>query len=161
MGLQRKTCDHPGCNEMQCASDYNYRGKGVAMYRKYCQFHYEQRKANNAGFATILEYNHNLHPYLSLRKDYCENKDGSRGLGFSCTSTIVWSGQLDVDHIDENPSNNDPTNLQTLCKNCHAVKTNLFVKKHGRTPGRVTLKIIKSRAKAKPIINELLFEQCA
>jgi 5-methylcytosine-specific restriction endonuclease McrA len=31
--------------------------------------------------------------------------------------------QLDVDHIDGNPSNNKPENLQTLCKPCHIVKT--------------------------------------
>jgi 5-methylcytosine-specific restriction endonuclease McrA len=28
-----------------------------------------------------------------------------------------------VDHIDGNHSNNDPANLQTLCKNCHSLKT--------------------------------------
>lgn len=31
--------------------------------------------------------------------------------------------QLDVDHIDNNPSNNKPSNLQTLCANCHRLKT--------------------------------------
>jgi hypothetical protein len=33
--------------------------------------------------------------------------------------------QLDVDHIDGNPSNNDPLNVQTLCANCHRLKTKL------------------------------------
>lgn len=28
-----------------------------------------------------------------------------------------------VDHIDANPGNNDPTNLQPLCSPCHASKT--------------------------------------
>lgn len=31
--------------------------------------------------------------------------------------------QLDVDHIDGDRSNNDPSNLQTLCANCHRLKT--------------------------------------
>jgi len=31
--------------------------------------------------------------------------------------------QLDVDHIDKNHNNNDPDNLQTLCANCHRLKT--------------------------------------
>jgi len=31
--------------------------------------------------------------------------------------------QLDVDHIDGNHSNNEPKNLQTLCANCHRLKT--------------------------------------
>jgi 5-methylcytosine-specific restriction endonuclease McrA len=31
--------------------------------------------------------------------------------------------QLDVDHIDGNHLNNHPDNLQTLCANCHRLKT--------------------------------------
>lgn len=31
--------------------------------------------------------------------------------------------QLDVDHIDGNHSNDDISNLQTLCANCHRIKT--------------------------------------
>tara|TARA_B110000211_G_scaffold15214_1_gene15879 strand:- start:1748 stop:2191 length:444 start_codon:yes stop_codon:yes gene_type:complete len=30
---------------------------------------------------------------------------------------------LTVDHMDGNHSNNSPENLQTLCPNCHAIKT--------------------------------------
>lgn len=30
---------------------------------------------------------------------------------------------LEIDHIDSNRSNNDPKNLQTLCKKCHLAKT--------------------------------------
>lgn len=33
--------------------------------------------------------------------------------------------QLDVDHIDGNHKNNDITNLQTLCANCHRLKTKI------------------------------------
>jgi 5-methylcytosine-specific restriction endonuclease McrA len=31
--------------------------------------------------------------------------------------------QMDIDHIDGNHDNNDVTNLQTLCANCHRLKT--------------------------------------
>lgn len=31
--------------------------------------------------------------------------------------------QLDVDHIDGDKNNSDPSNLQTLCANCHRLKT--------------------------------------
>lgn len=31
--------------------------------------------------------------------------------------------QLDVDHIDNNHKNNELTNLQTLCANCHRLKS--------------------------------------
>lgn len=33
--------------------------------------------------------------------------------------------QLDVDHIDGNHNNDDPGNLQTICANCHRLKTYL------------------------------------
>ena len=60
---------------------------------------------------------------VPIKKDYCENQDAR--LGVKCTSTIEGRWQLDMDHIDGNNSNNDPDNLQTLCKNCHAKKSRL------------------------------------
>ena len=33
--------------------------------------------------------------------------------------------RVTVDHIDGNRNNNDPSNLQTLCANCHRLKTHL------------------------------------
>ena len=39
--------------------------------------------------------------------------------------------RLDVDHIDSNHNNNNPENLQTLCKYCHRFKTRLDKGKHG------------------------------
>lgn len=40
-----------------------------------------------------------------------------------CGFTPENKGLLDVDHIDGDRSNNDPSNLQTLCKPCHQIKT--------------------------------------
>ncbi len=51
--------------------------------------------------------------YLKHRKLYCER------CGWFPPSPMV----LHVDHIDADHSNNDPANLQTLCPNCHALKT--------------------------------------
>jgi hypothetical protein len=62
--------------------------------------------------------------YKQHRKDYCENIDGR--LGYICTTTIMapnW--QLEVDHIDGDPNNNHPSNLQTLCCCDHRYKTML------------------------------------
>jgi 5-methylcytosine-specific restriction endonuclease McrA len=42
-----------------------------------------------------------------------------------CGFVPVHSCQLDVDHIDGNRNNNDLANLQTLCANCHRLKTKL------------------------------------
>jgi len=40
-----------------------------------------------------------------FKKDACEACD--------------YRKALQVHHVDQNPENNDPTNLQTLCKHCH------------------------------------------
>jgi hypothetical protein len=50
--------------------------------------------------------------------------------------------QLDVDHIDGNHKNNDINNLQTLCANCHRLKT-MNQKKGGQIncpPSNITLR---------------------
>ncbi len=51
--------------------------------------------------------------YAIHKKTYCE----------ICGFIPVWLGQLDVDHVDGNNQNNDKENLQTLCANCHRLKT--------------------------------------
>ena len=51
--------------------------------------------------------------YRAFKKDYCEQ------CGFKAIHTV----QLDVDHIDGNHMNNQEDNLQTLCANCHRLKT--------------------------------------
>ena len=52
-------------------------------------------------------------PYIAYKKEVCEE----------CGFVPKHSCQLDVDHIDSNHKNNDPTNLRTLCANCHRLKT--------------------------------------
>lgn len=52
-------------------------------------------------------------PYLVFRKDKCDR----------CGFIPEHECQLDVDHIDGNHKNNEESNLQTLCANCHRVKT--------------------------------------
>lgn len=54
-------------------------------------------------------------PYMKFKKGYCE----------SCGFLPLHSCQLDVDHLDGNHKNNSPENLQTLCANCHRIKTYL------------------------------------
>lgn len=74
-----------------------------------------------------IKYQRNGWQYKVYRKDYCENIDGR--LGFTCTTTLTnivsIKCQLDADHIDGNPENNNKDNIQTLCKSCHAIKTHL------------------------------------
>jgi 5-methylcytosine-specific restriction endonuclease McrA len=52
--------------------------------------------------------------------------------------------QLDVDHIDGNNKNNNIENLQTLCSNCHRIKTKInrdgsYKNALPRKPGRASL----------------------
>lgn len=62
------------------------------------------------------------------KKDHCEE----------CGFKAKHIAQLDVDHIDGNSGNNDPSNLQTLCANCHRLKT--FANGDHLTPVRVVSK---------------------
>ena len=52
-------------------------------------------------------------PYRIFIKESCE----------LCGFVPVNRCQLDVDHKDGNHKNNDLNNLQTLCANCHRLKT--------------------------------------
>lgn len=102
------------------------------------------------GFSSIIEYKNSIHPYLRYRKDYCENTDGR--LGFGCNTVLPtqemidaaglvgWKPKqfLEVDHIDGNSDHNDPSNLQTLCKHCHVIKS--YTHGDHLTPGRKTRK---------------------
>ena len=54
-------------------------------------------------------------------------KQGSRCNNPDCRKQVgVVKGRMvffEYDHIDGNPSNNEPSNCQVLCKNCHQLKT--------------------------------------
>jgi hypothetical protein len=74
-----------------------------------------------------LKYDDNIRrgsSYKNHKGQTCENKDGR--LGYKCTTTIIDSCQLNVDHKDGDHQNNNPDNLQTLCSCCDAYKTKMF-----------------------------------
>jgi len=56
---------------------------------------------------------HRKKPYLKYREDKC------RRCGFMPENVC----QLTVDHIDRNRNNHNVVNLQTLCHNCHNLKS--------------------------------------
>lgn len=128
----RPMCQTPNCNSDAALVRDHY--DGWANYRTVCSnCHIKKIAAKNG--KTVTQLVNQWHPYLKYRKAYCENRDGR--LGFICTTTIHWDGMLDVDHINGDPSNNSPMNLQTLCKCCHAYKT--VKNKDYLTPGRKAL----------------------
>jgi len=76
-----------------CACGNLVASKGKGVYRKVCYTCHMRGKRT--------------------KKDHCER------CGFIPEDPV----QLDVDHINADRSNNDPSNLQTLCANCHRLKT--------------------------------------
>lgn len=126
----KTTCCEHGCDKPRARNGYSK--NGTPSFKKRCSAHNKQHFAKLAGFETVNQWENSFHPYKKFRKDYCENTDGR--LGFKCTTTITMSAMLQVDHIDGNPSNNQPENLQTLCACCHVHKT--MTNKDYATPGR-------------------------
>ena len=98
---------------------------------------YNTHLAKKAGFNTVADYRNSTHKYRKFRKSYCENIDGR--LGYICNSDIIYQAQLHTDHINGNPSDDAEENLQTLCANCHIVKTMDFG--DNATPGRKFFKV--------------------
>lgn len=112
----------PECAVPECTKKVMITGTtkaGDFIYTTYCEEH--------VGLSSA---------HLAFRKDYCENIDSR--LGYPCTTTIMIMAQLEVDHMDGNPYNNDPSNLQTLCGCCHKYKS--MVNRDFASPGRKALK---------------------
>jgi hypothetical protein len=72
---------------------------GYQKYRSICASCHRATKPN--------------HRYKAHKKDKCDE----------CGFIPKHPCQLDVDHIDGNNDNNLQSNLQTLCSNCHRLKT--------------------------------------
>jgi hypothetical protein len=152
---QRIDLEHPAirppCDVPFCTKRAELVGKkGEIRYRR-SSWVREEFGVENGYVCTM---HHNLHysiggwNYKIHRKKYCENRD--ERLGFKCTYVTpndelfehlgcgkeVYEVFLHVDHMDGNPNNNLEENLQTLCSNCHAIKTAL--NRDNLTPGRKT-----------------------
>ena len=122
-------------------ADYNaHKNHQIAIdagFDSYADYnaHKNHQIAIDAGFENYTDYTNSKHPYRKYRLTYCENVDSR--LDYRCTTTIKLSAQLEVDHIDGDPSNNDPENLQTLCSCCHKYKTIMY--EDHKSPGRKAL----------------------
>ena len=146
--LNHPTCSTTGCNNPKTITDWHWTN-GKPVYRLVCsQCHDVNTAARYAvktganwvktvidvcahkeGFNSANEYLNSKHPYRQYRLDYCENIDGR--LGSKCTTTIVWTGQLDTHHVVPKSEAriigwteeqiNHKSNLWTLCKCCHAL----------------------------------------
>lgn len=94
--IERLRCD---CGNLCKPNGYTRDGK--RKFKSYCNSCGRKRHWGGA------------RPYTKFRKDECGR----------CGFEPEHLCQLDIDHIDGNHDNNDPTNLQTLCANCHRLKS--------------------------------------
>lgn len=99
----RPTCEVDDCINVTSANPLKQ--DGTFTYQKKCWKHRSKKGVHG--------YRLSYRPYLAHKKDSCER----------CGFEPEHEGQLDVDHVDGDHSNNDPSNLQTLCANCHRLKT--------------------------------------
>lgn len=89
----RGVCCVEGCQNLQTSY-------GGGKYRTICKMHARSKYESK-------------YEYRGFKGEVCEE----------CGFIPVHHCQLDVDHIDGNHNHNSPDNLQTLCANCHRLKT--------------------------------------
>jgi hypothetical protein len=129
---KRPTCINHGCEKpVMAASCTNKEAELTNNWRIHCG---NCQKASYGG-TNLAE------GVTSFKTGRCSNIDGHMRMangdkvGFKCCMNWdkldktfhTWkpSGITEIDHIDGNPSNNDPNNLQELCSFCHKVKGQL------------------------------------
>jgi 5-methylcytosine-specific restriction endonuclease McrA len=71
------------------------------------------KKKQRGSYSCRTKSNNNRVKLSKHKKNHCEE----------CGFVAVHRSQLDIDHIDGNHHNNLLSNLQTLCANCHRLKT--------------------------------------
>jgi len=107
-----KPVDHleRSCN--WCKTTFKPKTKHQNFCSKTC---YKRHGKKFKGHSNGIQENRNLkaRPYIKHKKIKCE----------CCGFIPKHLCQLDVHHVDGNHENNDPTNLQTLCANCHRLET--------------------------------------
>jgi hypothetical protein len=99
------------CNKGLCKPNGTSKN-GLKKYSKFCQ------SCHKITYNLKVSKGGRRAGYGKFKKECCE----------LCGFIPVHACQLDVDHIDGDSTNNDVTNLQTLCANCHRLKTYLTKK---------------------------------
>ncbi|AGH32158.1 HNH endonuclease [Vibrio phage 11895-B1] len=96
----KKLCLTEGCNNYTTKVGVSSKKTGLPLYSSYCT---QCKRAVKKGYPI----------YHIYKRDVCE----------LCGFIPKHSCQLDVDHKDNDKFNIDMDNLQTLCANCHRLKT--------------------------------------
>lgn len=143
--MERPKCEVPGCENM--AQNTNTSANPRWRKSKWVREEFGAENGYVCQSCHGKRYDIGDWIYKKYRKTYCENSDGRIANTF-CTATITHPNlQLDVDHINGDSANNEPENLQTLCSNCHRIKTHL--NEDWKTPGRGTHLKLKKESNEK------------
>lgn len=78
-----------------------------------CEYNYKDKKTGKIRYRSLCKNCNPKFVWKQYKKNYCEQ----------CGFIPEHQCQLDVDHIDGNHDNNLENNYQTLCANCHRLKT--------------------------------------
>ena len=120
-GAALKECRTKKCIVAGCESFLTpYQGPGSDSY---CREH-QKKLSDYDGLASVKK------PYTQYRKSSCERcgYDPAQDTDILALTDVKLRNSairaaLSVDHIDGNHDNDSPENLQTLCQNCHSIKT--------------------------------------
>jgi hypothetical protein len=101
------------CNKNLAKTTGAPKADGSRYYQKYCMGCINERNhGKRRGVRKPWQRDATTY-YKKHKKDHCER----------CGFIAEHSCQLDVDHKDGNHKNHELSNLQTLCANCHRIKT--------------------------------------
>lgn len=99
----------PNCKLCNNLAHFRRKSKlGFNQYHPYCASCIKENKKK-------YKYEPKPRSYRKHLKETCE----------CCGFKPIHTCQLDIDHRDGNHKNNDIKNLQTLCANCHRLKSYL------------------------------------
>jgi len=113
-GYSLPTCINSGCIrpvQVRCWTNWSFKTE--------CGTCYKARATGIKGKA--------MEGIVIHKKQFCENHDSH--LGWKCpVPKASWLKlgmlqSLDLEHVDGNHDNNDPENVKTICKLCHAKKS--------------------------------------
>lgn len=115
-----KHCSRENCSQINPQPLENFHKKsvskdGLSPQCKHCKSNSEKKRYSNPAFKEYNSSRPHGKYYKLHKKSACER----------CNFIPEHLCQLDVDHIDGDHSNSEPSNLQTLCANCHRLKTKL------------------------------------
>lgn len=125
-----KKCEWSGCDNSAYKTTLPVKGKTI-----HCIKHHLKKHSGRVGPNYIRDfYRENLKPACELSGvKWCEEFRATKmmseklGMSLSKVQLIRRTCQaFDVDHIDGNHYNNDRSNLQTLTKRAHKLKTDIM-----------------------------------